>query len=328
MRKLIRLLAGVVLVSAFLALHAPGAYAHHGVGHDPTATQSSDLTPTKPYDDPLPPPTEGVHGDSTGGWHEEEPDLAIAQAAEPCVVTGTVDPGVSFNNDAHLANVPLVNDNPSHSHFEFINTIINCKDAGALQVEANGGNDGHMIDILDPLHPVGGANGDVLELDLDEPNSIGITGPDTKGEHDFNAHHGSVNESAWSHSAGYSMNGANPGGESNACTPDDSTKNQNKADISIVSTNGSGDGWVKYIRVGVVVYAWGCVDIGDGKDVFSAVLVILPNVLPTPVPGFFDGTVFNPICPLESVIGPPASPCGFILVGVAWRGPDWRPPPP
>jgi len=311
MRKLIRLLAGVVLISAFFALHASPAFADHGVGAGPTAD---------PYDDPEP-PTTGVHGDASEGWHEEQPDLAISNANDPCVVTGTVKPGVPFASDAHLVNVPLVNDDPSHSHFEFLNTIINCVGAGPLGVDADGGNDGHMIDILDPAAPVGGANGDILELDG--------AGPDSTAQHDFNKHHGSVNESGWSHSANYS--GGTSAGQSNDC-PEDTTKDQNKADININQQNppnNSASGWVKYIRVGVVVYAWGCAPGIDTNDRFSSVLVILPNLFPTGV-GPFPGSTFNPLCPLDFLTEPPfnltaipASPCGFVLAGVAWRGDAW-----
>jgi len=338
MRKLIRLLAGVVLLGALLAVaNVSPALAKHGQRHQGQL----------PEDDLKPSTTGGSHDDSTGGWHEEQPDLAVAAADDRCVVTGTVDPGRSFENDAHFPSVPLVNDNPSHSHFQFIDTTITCIAAGELSVRADGGNDGHMIDLFcgtaaspDPTCGDPTAAGwTPLEADLDSTESLNICSTvhpdlclgnpktDTDGQHEFNTHHGSVNESAWSHSGDYSGNdttGAHTG-ESNACGPDDNTKNYNKADIGIVQVNppnNTASGWVKYIRIGVVVYAWGCAPGLDANDRFSTVLVILPNVLPADPTNTFPANPLNPVCPFESIVHL-TPPCGFILVGVAWRGASW-----
>src|SRR5688500_15566887 len=131
MRKLIRILAGVVLIGAVLAVNVSPALANHGVGPDPDGEAGPLIDTQKPPDG------EGTPNDNTGapgvdslGWHEEQPDFAIADVADPCVVTGTVDPGASFTNNSHLVEVPLVNDDPAHSHFEFLNTVINCVGAG------------------------------------------------------------------------------------------------------------------------------------------------------------------------------------------------------
>jgi len=322
MRKLTRLLVGVVLFAAVLAHYAPPAGADHGVG---TTEQ--------------PPSGSGTVGDDAAGWHEEEPDFAIAQPSDPCVVTGTVDPGIPFNNDTHFPSVPLVNDDPSHSHFAFINSIIDCPlSDGALAVTADGGNDGHMIDLFcgpmaspdptcgDPMAP----GWSPLEADLDDQicstvhPSLCMGAPvDGGDQHEFNSHHGSENESGWSHSSLYS--GGPGGAESNVCSAAATTANQNKADIVV---NGNA-GWVKYVRIGVVVYAWGCVPGLAPFDVFSSVLLILPNVLPADVPGIYPGDVLNPLCPLEFLndppfnVGGPMQPCGFILAGIAVRGDDW-----
>jgi len=339
MKHLIRILLGVVLLGAALIYNPSPASADHG----------EDAT-----DDPCQDPAAGGQpGDDC--WHEEEPDIAIAQPEDPCVVTGTVLPGNPSGFDPHVPSIPLVNNTPAHSHFEFINSIIDCpRSDGALAVTAEGGNDGHMIDLLCPppnslglpvpADPTCGdptaAGWSPLEADLDSDESLAIcstvfpdlcianpTKTDGGAQHDFNDHHGSVNESGWSHSSDYSDGPG--GGESNAC--DDDTKNNNKADIVV---NGNG-GWVKYIRIGVVVYAWGCVLGFPATPVFSTVLLILPNLLPIGVPSLFPGSTLNPICPLEFLNHPPftppspgtpASPCGFILAGLAWRGPDWIPP--
>ena len=298
-KTLIRLLTGVALLGAALAYDVSPASADHGVA----AT-----------DEPCPGDS-GTAGDNC--WHEEQPDFAIAQPSDPCVVTGTVDPGNPPIYKTHFPSVPLVNDDPSHSHFAFIDSIINCPlTDGALSVTAEGGNDGHMIDILgdpDTLDTT------PLEVDLDDrfcstvyPSlCMGVPVVDGGRQHEFDHHHGAVGESGWSHSSLYS--GGAGGGESNVCSTIPTTRNQNKADINI---NGN-SGWVKYVRIGVVVYAWGCVLGLAPNQVFSSVLLILPNVLPVGVPGLYPGGVLNPLCLLG------LTPCGFILAGTAWRGSAW-----
>lgn len=79
----------------------------------------------------------------------------------------------------------------------------------------------------------------------------------------YNTDHGSSTPIAWSHCEGYS------GG----CPEDNS--NVNKGDIS--SSGGvTGSGWVKFIRVGPAVEAWGTI----GSCTFSAELIFSPVLTP------------------------------------------------
>ena len=281
MRKLIRILAGVALLSA-AALGPSPAFANHGTGTPPS--------------------------NPAGGYHEEMPELAVPTPADLCIVSGQVLPGDPFDTAAHSPEAPLVNDDPSHSHFTFVESIINCTQTGPLAVDATGGNDGHMLDILGVPDVV-----DTTPLELDP-----VT--DDSAQHEFDAHHGSVNESAWSNSSTY--DGGQGGGHSNACADG---QNNNKGDISIIrqSDGAPGKGWVKYVRVGVVVYAWGCFNQGSAAGAnnhFGSTLVILPDLVPAQVDPFLPGTG-TPTCVLEFAGLGPA--CGFILAGTAVTGPNW-----
>lgn len=277
MSRLIRILAGTALVGALVFVNSPSALAGHDGG---TGTNW-----------PL-------------GPHEEQPEPKLV--AEPnmlCAVTGGVTvPIYTPGGPQHSVVIPEVNDDPSHSHYTFLDTAIICGDISKLGVEifdvsATGGNDGHMIDVIDD------DNGDPIELDcIDgllpgdvDPGSKPCGGPD----HGFNDHHGSVNESAWSHSSGYP-------GDPGLC--DDNGGAANKGSITAtgtVSKPGPNEGWVKYVRVGPVVHAWGSFYIGPyatnkgGCANFSAELLFTPT-----------GTA-------------PGSP--FLLNGVAEIGTGWIP---
>lgn len=297
MRKLIRITAGAALLGAVLFVGTTPVSADH----DSPAGTNWPCT----SGDGLNPPT-GCDGDA---YHEEMPDLAEAQPADVCVVGGQVLPGTVTNGGPqHLPGVgiPLVNEDPAHSHFEFVQSVISCLGTGELDVAANGGNDGHMIDVLD--YPQSLPDATPLEVDPITSDAA---------QHEFDDHHGSTNESGWSNSSLYS--GGQGGGSSNACT---SAMNNNKADISITNTGGASEsGWVKYIRVGVALYAWGCFeldgDISGRNPFFSAVMVILPDLVPVSNPPFLPGG--DPTC----LIPNSPVPCGFIIIGAALRGPGW-----
>jgi hypothetical protein len=316
MSKLTRILIGVAMLLGAVAVMPSPANAGHGTG--PSGS------------------------DPSGGAHEEMANAAIPTGnLDVCLVTGAVLPGTAFSNPtAHNPNVNLVNQDPSHSHFTFEEAVINCPlqgSVGELAVDADGGNDGHMIDVdlgygTTDLPPCGGPDGTIPQpesisdcIELDGPFST------NQPQHDFNAHHGSVNESAWSNSSRYVQadDGAPESGDSNACAAGVDGDDQNKFNIDATPVGGGGksEGWGKYIRVGTVVYTWGCFNDGaapaDGRRTFGAALVIVPNPLPIdPTNGLFPASPLACVLePFNAVpVVPDFDPCGFILVGAALRG--------
>jgi hypothetical protein len=317
MRKLIRILVGVAMLFGAVAVMPTPASADHGEG----ATASPACNPAQDAD----------------CWHEEMPNAAVPTGdLDVCLVTGAVLPGTSFANPAHNPTIPIVNQDPSHSHFTFEEAVINCPlpgSVGELAVDAEGGNDGHMIDVdlgyTGDLPPCGGPDGslptldsiaDCIELDPISTN---------QAQHDFNGHHGSVIESAWSHSSTYVQADGDPAaapsapGESNACTDG---LDQNKFNISATAAGPrTSQGWGKYIRIGAVVYTWGCFNDGaapsDGRTTFGAVLAIVPNPLPVDPTGLFPASPLACVLePFNALPTPDFEPCGFILVGAALRG--------
>jgi hypothetical protein len=222
----------------------------------------------------------GITGNSPiGGVHEPMPTPAVAvPGGVACVVAGSVLPGTPGGGTPHA--IPPIGNEATHSHFNFIDAAIACTDSGLIPVNSDGGNDGHIIDL------------------------DGLSVP-----HANNDHHGSTNESGWSNSSDYS--GGSGGGQSNACT---GSANTNKADI----TAGSSSGWVKYLRVGVVLYVWGCFTSGPlagSNPALSSVLAIVPPST--------QGIANLPFClvPNNPVTGVPPS-CGFSIAGAAVRGPS------
>jgi hypothetical protein len=166
--------------------------------------------------------------------HESKP--APVRAGTPvraeCEVTGSASP---------LS--PGVSTTPTHGHYTFVDTVITCVDApdapgateswgGSYDVDADGGTDGH-----DCAPAV--ANG------CDNNSAVDPTG--INGSHAFNDHHGETCASGWSNSHGFS------GGAGGA--------NVNKGDITVTHVhapvNHVGTGWVKFVRHGTVVEAWG-----------------------------------------------------------------------
>lgn len=291
MRRLLRIAAGLVLLGAAVIVAVPSPAA---ADHDSPNGTNWPCTSGDGFGPPA-----GCTGDA---YHEEMPALAEASSADVCVVSGQVFPGtVTVRGPNHLARIPLVNENPSHSHFQFVQSVISCLGTGALTVDAGGGNDGHMIDILDNPPAV-----DTSPVELDPLTS-------NAPQHAFDDHHGATNESGWSNSSLYS--GGTGGGSSNACI---SNQNQNKVDISIRYEYG----WMKYIRLGTVLYAWGCFEpggpISGANPFFSAVMVILPDLVPISAPPFLPGTG-DPTC----LVPDDAIPCGYVVVGVGLRGPGW-----
>jgi hypothetical protein len=255
MRTLIRIAAGITLVGALAIVNPPPVSASHGTG----TTGNSPI----------------------GGTHEPMPTPAVAvPGGVVCAVAGSVLPGTPGGGTQHL--VPPVGNDATHSHFSFIDAAIACSDTGLIPVAADGGNDGHIVDIDGQSVP-----------------------------HAFNDHHGSTNESGWSTSSDYS--GGSGGGQSNACA---GSANTNKADI----VAGTSSGWVKYVRVGTVLYVWGCFTSGpiasSGTPAFSATLAIAsPST---------QGVSNLPFClvPNNDVTGTSPS-CGFSIAGVASRGPSF-----
>ena len=283
MGRLNRILRVVVL--AVLASGQAPAFANHGTG------------------------PQGL--DPAGGHHEDMPELAVATPADACVFTGQILPGTAFVGSAHPIPVPSVNDDAEHSHSQLVNSLVNCTQTGPLDVVADFGNDGHMVELW--ATPTCLFTVRCVELD-----------PVTGGGpvHPFNSHHGSVGESAWSNSSGFS--GGEGGGESNGCT---GTANQNKGDIDIrrQASGAQASGWLKYVRVAAVVHMWGCFTGGTAagpNNHFSITAALVPDLVPVSIPPFFPGTG-DPTCILEFARVGPA--CGFLVVGVGVMGPSWLP---
>lgn len=223
----------------------------------------------------------------TKGHEHIPPKLGKASATDPCVVIGTIVPGRPARGYAGPLGLHLIPGNDArHSHYLFLNTAITCASIAptTLRVTSTGGNDGHLLDL-----PLG-------------------TRP-----HAFNVHHGSTNVSGWSNSSGFSLGSrlAALGSDRLALNGCGNLRtNQNKGDITI----GANRGWVKYIRVGVVVYAWGCVP-GGPFPVFSAVLLVFPPAL-LAIPGCLPlGLLPLPLNRGKS--------CGFSIGGVAGRSVLW-----
>jgi hypothetical protein len=281
MRKLIRLMAGLAVLSLLVMVAPPAAATHWG--------------PAGP-DDP------------SGGVHESAPALAVVVPAIPCVVAGDVVPGTP---GALRREHVIPGNQATHSHFTFVDAIINCTDTGGISVDANGGNDGHTFDI---------GNSNCIEL---PPNLTGGTCPHPTGAA-HQPHHGSTNDSGWSHSSGYA--GGSNNLASNACV---SGNNRNKANIAAGPGPVRSTGWLKYYRVGVVLYVWGCFTGGpistSGSPAFSAVLAIFPPS------GLFAGAPNPnfPLCLIPEVppVTPQPAPCGFSVAGAAVRGTPWLPVP-
>jgi hypothetical protein len=307
MRKLIRLMAGIVVFGAVLAA-APGpASADHDLG----TPAGSNV--------PAPATGKGVAGDVTNGWHEEAPNLKVAGLEVLCQVTGTVLGGDPPTPSAgHNPFPPAGIDDPAHSHFNFLNTVITCTDSTLDPVIADGGNDGHVLPWPPPQPPPPGAP----ELELPEARAPVCTDQHPVGASN-GAHHGSMTESGWSHSSDYS------GGSSNTCvvpgTPQHdggntgdckAGNNQNKADITItrvgVGTAGGAPNFVKYYRLGNVVYFWGCNNILAPARRFSGVLVIAPD------PRTQTGAHAFPLC-----LVPGGAGCDLLLAGVSVRSAAW-----
>lgn len=303
MRKLIRVLAGVVVFGALLAVMptTPSAADH-------------DCAPGGAVDAPCPATGAGTPGNAAG-WHEEMPNMKVAGPEHVCVVVGTVKGGnAPLGSAGHpLPGPPAGVDDPAHSHFEFIETAITCDD-GAVAVTADGGNDGHVMNYapagapeLDGIdgtptancafgHPVGGGNG---------------------------AHHGSMTESGWSHSSGYTggagsctAGGEHNGGNSGQCAAGPTA---NKADITITTSAGvtvaNSPNFVKYVRLGNVVYYWGCSNAFAAAPYtapfarrFSGVLAIAPD----------PRTAVFPLCVVPGGVG-----CDLLLAGGGTRSNAW-----
>ena len=245
MRKTLHLLASAAVLAAFV-IAAPVAQANHDDGGGggrgwPSATVST-------HDDrpeaPLPLTDAGTVCNVTGN--------VTTTAYEGLVVEGNTVPLVSGPGPQHATgeSVEAVNNNPSHTHYQFNELVLQCvgEISGAIAVVADGGNDGHLGDLGDPLN------------------------------HPKNAHHGSVNLSAWSNQSSYSHQCGETGG------------NVNKGDISGTIGTDTAHGWVKYDRVGTLVRAWGTFECGTGPGVgksFTAELVLTPDIELTGPTGAF-----------------------------------------
>ena len=296
MRNLIRISLGAMLAGTLLiALPTTSALADHDVG---TNTNS-----------PGPNSSRGTVGNNAAGWHEEMPDIAVASPEHQCLVLGTVDGGnPPVPSAGHNPFPPAGIDDPAHSHFNFLNTVITCDDfPEGLSVIANGGNDGHSL----PWE------GGTQEADF--------FGPDCVFQHEPNGHHGAMTESGWSHSSGFAGGSAacphllesgkqeSNGGAKGLCrAPKVGFGNNNKANLQINGTQIAND-FVKYIRLGNAVYFWGCHSALAPARRFSGTLAISPD------PRTTAGEHAFPLC-----LVPGGAGCDLLLAGPSIRSNAWH----
>ena len=143
---------------------------------------------------------------------------------------------------------PGVSATPTHGHYDFVTASITCTavnplstlPTGAYDVDANGATDGEG------------------------------TGDAKPGDETY---HGETDAIGWSHSGEYVASG-------NAC--DDKKNDSNKGNITATHEDSQKTltGWVKFIRVGSAVEAWGCLawdNESKGKINFQAELQFIPN---------------------------------------------------
>lgn len=263
MRKLLTASAALAVLAMF-AFGAPAAQAGHdrataegdathegwpgGTGHNPAAVE-----PDEPIlSGTLPSGVCSVTGNVT------------TTAYDGAVVNGTNVPFLDGPAPQHSVSVPALNNNASHTHYQFNELVLQCVGSitGALAVASDGGNDGHL-----PILPEDDADGN--------------------GEHDFSntagnqagdLHHGSVNLSAWSNNSQYGA----------ACAEAGATTN--KADITGTQGADTARGWVKYTRLATWVQAWGAFLCGAGPGVgktFWSDLILSPDIDVTGPTGAF-----------------------------------------
>jgi len=175
-------------------------------------------------------------GGKASGPHEDPPtNLQVVLPESVCTVTGAV---------GTAPGVPIIG--ASHNHFTFVDTGITCTSvlggpSGTFSVMADGGSDGP---------------GPIRNIDEIGPGTL--TDP---------FRHGEWGLLGWSHSSGYSGTLCGPIGDPKR------VNHVNKGDISVAGTD-TGTGWVKFIRLGPVVHAWGCLNLAvNGLNYFNAELV-------------------------------------------------------
>ncbi len=174
-------------------------------------------------------------------FHEAMPTNADSFVPVPesvCVMTGAV----HFDDQNGTGGISA--DEFNHNHYTFLTGSMDCTSTvndlnGVFDVEADGGTDGGL--------------------------GVGA--------------HGESRATGWSHSSNYD-DGSIANKDSTAAASCDSKKSvTNKGDIWVEnnSNNKEASGWVKFIREGTDVEAWGCLSPHDGAAdiLFQAQLVVL-----------------------------------------------------
>ena len=182
-----------------------------------------------------------------GAWHEARPtnQPVIDAVKATCIILAAV---LVANGVGRL---------PSHDHYRMVSTLIVCNGVpglsnlnGSFRVDARGGTDGpcHVSGVIDP------------QLRCFPPG-------DTT--------HGEDTELGWSHSSGFIPNSPLP-----LCGKRPALMT-NKGNIFARRGSKLGTGWVKFVRVGSVVSAWGCLHWRLGKKdlAFTAQLNFTPGLL-------------------------------------------------
>ncbi len=188
------------------------------------------------------PPTSG---------HEDIPDNKAEFLPTPegeCVVTGTV------HVDDQNGNGGVEAEAGNHNHYEFLDSLIQCESTpgsvidDTFEVIADGGTDGIGVD----------SNGNVI--------------------------HGENDAIGWSNSSDYGTGQIAAWDSGAAANCDTGTKagdDTNKGEIWVEgqASGKQASGWVKFIREGLVVEAWGCLSLHNGKGeiLFEAELEFTPD---------------------------------------------------
>lgn len=188
----------------------------------------------------------------------------VPVAEGECVVQGEV------HVDDEDGNGGVAVDVVNHNHYEFTDTNIDCTSAnpllsGVFTVQAQGGTDGNVP-------------------------TVG---------------HGENDAIGWSHSSQFGNQVANwDSAEAANCDIKTKTGDANKGEIWVQQGSIEGSGWVKFIREGTEVEAWGCISTTDNDGVTTLIFFQAPLVFtPTDEPDPNDPKVKNAILNGTATVG-------------------------
>ncbi len=196
--------------------------------------------------------------------HEAMPDNqpTITNVKGACEVAGEVAIDELDGAKQPTGNGGVSAEEANHNHFSFIDTVIVCEGTDenllgddlieAFTVEASGATDG--------CHPAAGGNVQNCSNDSKDPNQTG---------------HGEWDGIGWSHGDNFAGNNVAACGKNGT-----STQNLGEIEVRANDIDKDAEGWVKFVRVGTVVDAWGALDWeepGKKVDCFRAQLDFIPT---------------------------------------------------